>query len=404
MRTLLALLFTVVVAAPALAQEPIRVGLLTIRSGAVASCGRQMEEGFQIFVKERNGMVAGRKLEVFVGDSAGQPAQTRTKAQEHVERNKVHVIVGPIAAFEAIAISDYIRQVEMPTIISPASADDITQRKANLWFVRASMSASQPTHPLGEYAAKKLAYKRVATISDDFAYGHEHTAGFQRTFEENGGKIVQKLWPPLNVADYGSYITQLKTNVDAIYAGFGPQNGMRFIKQYREYGLKLPILGTVTTIDEGQMKAMGDEVLGTITAGSYSSVLDNPLNKKFVAAMQAEFKDEPGFCAISGYMGGVFLEAGAKAVNGKIEDKAAFMKALQGLRLPDSPLGPVKLDAYGNPVTNIYIRRVERRDGRLVNAIIETYPDVSQFWKYDPKTFLAAPVYSRDYPPAKNLE
>lgn len=404
MRTLLTLLLALAAAAPALAQEPIRVGLLTIRSGAVASCGRQMEEGFQVFVKERNGMVAGRKLEVFVGDSAGQPAQTRTKAQEHVERNKVHVIVGPIAAFEAIAISDYIRQVEMPTIISPASADDITQRKANLWFVRASMSASQPTHPLGEYAAKKLGYKRVATISDDFAYGHEHTAGFQRTFEDNGGKIVQKLWPPLNVADYGSYITQLKTNVDAIYAGFGPQNGMRFIKQYREYGLKLPILGTVTTVDEGHLKSMGDEALGTITAGSYSAVLDNPLNKKFVQTMQADYKDEPGFCAISGYMGGVFLEAGARAVNGKIEDKAAFMKALQGLRLPDSPLGPVKLDAYGNPVTNIYIRRVERRDGRLVNAIIETYPDVSQFWKYDPKAFLAAPVYSRDSPPARNLE
>jgi branched-chain amino acid transport system substrate-binding protein len=404
MRTLLTLLLALAAAAPALAQEPIRVGLLTIRSGAVASCGRQMEEGFQVFVKERNGMVAGRKLEVFVGDSAGQPAQTRTKAQEHVERNKVHVIVGPIAAFEAIAISDYIRQVEMPTIISPASADDITQRKANLWFVRASMSASQPTHPLGEYAAKKLGYKRVATISDDFAYGHEHTAGFQRTFEENGGKIVQKLWPPLNVADYGSYITQLKTNVDAIYAGFGPQNGLRFIKQFREYGLKTPILGTVTTIDEGHMKSMTDEFLGVITAGSYSSVLDNPLNRKFVAAMQSEFKDEPGFCAISGYMGGVFLEAGVKAVNGKIEDKAAFMKALHALSLPDSPVGPVKLDAYGNPITNIYIRRVERRDGRLVNAIIETYPDVSQFWKYDPKWFLGAPVYSRDYPPAKNLE
>jgi len=363
-----------------------------------------MEEGFQVFVKERNGTVAGRKLEVFVGDSAGQPAQTRTKAQEHVERNRVHVIVGPIAAFEAIAISDYIKQVEMPTIISPASADDITQRKANLWFVRASMSASQPTHPLGEYAARKLSYKRIATISDDFAYGHEHTAGFQRTFEENGGKIVQKLWPPLNVADYGSYITQLKTNVDAIYAGFGPQNGLRFIKQFREYGLKTPILGTVTTIDEGHMKSMTYDFLGVITAGSYSSVLDNPLNKKFVAAMQSEFKDEPGFCAISGYMGGVFLEAGVKAVNGKIEDKAAFMKALHSLNLPDSPLGPVKLDAYGNPITNIYIRRVERRDGRLVNAIVDTYPDVSQFWNYDPKTFLAAPVYSRDYPPAKNLE
>ena len=391
-------------AAPLSAQEPVRVGVLTIRSGPIASCGRQMEEGLQFALKERGGVLGGRKAEVFFGDSAGQPALTRAKALELVERNRVHVLTGPVAAFEAYAISDYVRQAEMPTIISPAAADDITQRKANPWFVRATMSGSQVTHPLGEYAAKKLGYKRIATIADDFAYGHEHTGGFQRTFEENGGKIVQKLWPPITTPDYGPYIAQLKTNVDAVYAGFGPTNGQRFLRQYKEFGLKLPVLGMVTTTEESSLKSMGDEALGVITAGTYSAALDTPINRKWVQAMRAEYKEDPGFCTIGGYLAVLFLEAGMKGVNGRVEDKAAFIKALRAIQLPDTPQGPIRLDSHGNPVVNVYIRRVEMRDGRLMNVVIDTYREVGQFWKYDPAAFLAAPVYSRDYPPAKNIE
>jgi branched-chain amino acid transport system substrate-binding protein len=289
-------------------------------------------------------------------------------------------------------------------IISPAAAEDITQRKVNPWFVRATMTSSQVTHPLGEYAARKLGYKRIATISDDFAYGHEHTAGFLRTFEENGGRIVQKLWPPITTPDYGPYIAQIKTNVDAIYAGFGPANGQRFLKQYKEFGMKLPVLGMVTTTEESSLKSMGDEALGVITAGTYSAALDTPANRKWVQAMRAEYKEDPGYCTIGGYLGALFLEAGMKTVNGRIEDKAAFMKALRAINLPDTPGGPIRLDSSGNPIVNVYIRRVERRDGRLMNVVIDTYRDVSQFWKYDPAAFLAAPVYSRDYPPAKNLD
>ena len=403
-RTAVALGLSAMLAAPVSAQEPVRVGVLTIRSGPIASCGRQMEEGFQFALKERVGIIAGRKIEATFGDSAGQPALTKSKTQELVERNRVHVLIGPVAAFEVYAITDYLRQAEIPTIISPAAAEDITQRRVNPWFVRATMTSSQVTHPLGEYAAKKLGYKRIATISDDFAYGHEHTAGFQRTFEENGGRIVQKLWAPIATPDYGVYIAQIKPNVDAIYAGFGPSNGQRFLKQYKEFGAKLPVLGMVTTTEESSLKSMGEEALGVITAGTYSAAIDTPTNRKWVQAMRAEYKEDPGYCTIGGYLGALFIEAGMKAVNGRIEDKAAFMKALRAVTLPDTPQGPIRLDTYGNPVVNVYIRRVERRDGRLMNVVIDTYRDVSQFWKYDAAAFLAAPVYSRDYPPAKYLE
>jgi ABC-type branched-subunit amino acid transport system substrate-binding protein len=237
--------------APVTAQEPLRLGVLTIRSGPIASCGRQMEEGLQFGLKERGGMLGGRKVEVFFGDSAGQPAQTRAKTLELVERNRVHVLT------------------------------------------------------------------------------------------------------PIVTPDYAPFIAQLKTNVDAIYAGFGPTNGQRFLKQYSEFGLKLPVLGMVTTTEESSLKSTGDEALGVITAGTYSAAIDTPTNRKWVQAMRAEYKDDPGYCTIGGSLGVLFVDAGLKGAGGRVEDKAAFMKALRAVQLADTPQGPIRLDAYGNPIVNV---------------------------------------------------
>src|SRR5215471_11676860 len=141
--------------------EPLRLGFLSVRTGALAAGGRQMEEGIQLFLKERNNTIAGRKVELFIADTGGNPAQAKTKIQELVERNKVHVVIGPLAAFEAIAIDDYIRQTRTPTVSCSAAAEDLTQRKPNPWFVRTVGTSAQPNHALGEYAAKTLGYKRV---------------------------------------------------------------------------------------------------------------------------------------------------------------------------------------------------------------------------------------------------
>jgi branched-chain amino acid transport system substrate-binding protein len=384
--------------------EPLRIGFLTVRSGALAAGGRQLEEGIQLFLKERNNMIAGRKVELIVADTGGNPAGAKNKTQELVERNKVHVIIGPLAAFEAIAIDDYIRQTRTPTVADSAAAEDLTQRKVNPWFVRSVGSSAQPNQALGEYAAKVLGYKRVAIIADDFAYGHETAAGFQRVFEDNGGKVVQKLWPPLNVADYGSYIGQLKQNVDAVFAGFAGANGLRFLKQYKEYGMKAPVLGSMTTADEGILKQMGEEAIGVVTGGWYAAGIDTPDNKRFVAAVNKEYGADPGYYTLGAYSAGVLVEAAAKAVNGKVEDKEAFMKALRNPGAVHDARGDWKIDEYGNPTMTMYIRKVERKDGKLVNTVVKTYPNTSQFWTYDPKAFLAAPVYSRDVPPARNLE
>jgi len=387
--------------------EPLKLGFLTVRSGPLAAGGRQMEEGITLFLKERNYMLAGRKVELIIADTGGQPAQAKSKTQELIEREKVQVVIGPLATFEALAIDDYIAGAKVP-LITPTSAaqNDLAQQKRNDYVIHAAGTAAQPMHVLGQYAAKKLGYKRIAMIADDFAYGHEGAAGFQRVFEDNGGRVVQKLWSPLNTPEYGVYVGQLKTNVDAIYAGFAGINGARFLRQFQEYqsAKRMPVLGNPTAVDEGVLRNMGDEALGVWSASWYSAGLDTPENQRFVAGIQKEYKVTPGFYTAGTYTAGLFLEAAMNAVKGRFEDKPAFVAALHAVKLASGPMGPIRVDEYGKPVLNIYIRKVERRDGQLVNSIVETFREVNQFWTYEPKAFMSGPQYSRDQPAARFLE
>ncbi|HEY6862628.1 MAG TPA: ABC transporter substrate-binding protein [Burkholderiales bacterium] len=383
---------------------PIRLGLMTVKTGPLASGGIDMERALVHYLKERNNTLVGRKVDLFVGDSGGVPAQARTKIQELVERDKIQLMIGPLATAEALAADDYIRQQHLLTL-SVAAADDMTQRKPNPWFTRGTSTASQCAHPMADYCYKTLGYRRMVLIADDIAYGHEMCAGFQRVFEELGGKVVQKTFPPLTVPDYGTYLAQLNQKADAIYLGFAGSNGFRYLRQFNEYGLngKIKVVGGMTALDEAVLRNMGDEALGILTACWYSAEIDNPINKKFAADFRKEWKYDPGFYAAATYTEAAVLEATLKRINGRIEDKEGFMKAVRGIKV-DTCRGPVSFDKYGNVVGNVYIRKVARKEGRLVNEVVHTYPNVSQFWTYDPDQYLKNPPYSRDYPPAKNLE
>ena len=392
-------------ALPARAQgAPLRLGLMTVKTGPLASGGIDMERALVQYLKERKNTLSGRKVELFVGDSAGVPAQARTKIQELVERDRIQVMIGPLAAAEALAADDYIRQAKLLTL-SVAAAEDLTQRKPNPWFIRGTSTSAQCAHPAADYAYKELKLRRMATMADDFAYGHEMCAGFQRVFEELGGKIVQKMFPPLAVPDYGTYLAQLKTNIDGIFLGFAGANGFRYLRQFNEYGMrgKVTPVGGMTALDEAVLRNMGDEALGIVTSCWYSAEIENPINQKFADAFRKEWKYDPGFYAAATYTEAAVLEATLGRIKGNIEDKEGFMKAARAIKV-DTCRGPVSFDEYGNVVGNVYIRKVERKDGRLVNRVIKTYPNVSQFWTYKPEEFLKNPVYSRDYPPAKNLE
>ena len=389
---------------PAIAQgAPFKLGLLTVKTGPLAQGGIQMEQGVQTFLKEKNMMMGGRKVEFFSADTGGNPAGTKTKVQELVERDKVDVILGPLAAFELLAITDYIAQVKTP-LLSLAAAEDMTQRPANPYFIRASATSAQAMHPMADYAAKELKLKRIITISEDFAFGHEQMGGFQQTFEQAGGKILKKVWPPLVTPDYTPYVAQID-DCDGVCQGFAGSNPLRFMKAYAAAGLKHPVVTGETGGDDALLKSFGDEAIGLISSIPYTLDLDTDGNKRFVDGMLKNYDTVPGQYAALLYVNCQVVEAALKALGGDASDKQKLITAMRAVNLTDTPRGPLKFDHFGNVIGDFYIRKLGKEGAKyglkLWNKTVKTYHDVSQFWTYDEKKFLAQPVYSRDYPPLK---
>jgi branched-chain amino acid transport system substrate-binding protein len=383
---------------------PFKIGLLTVKTGPLAQGGIQMEQGIATLLKEKGSRLGGRTVELLVADTGGNPAGARTKAQEVIERDKVNVILGPLAAFELLAITDYVRDNATP-LISLAAAEDVTQRKANPFVIRPSATSGQCSHAMADYAAKDLKLTRMATISEDFAFGHEQMAAFQRVFEDAGGKIVKKLWPPLVTPDYTPFVSQIG-NVGGVFNGFAGSNPVKFMRTYADLGLKdkIPLLAGWTAMDDALLRSLGDEAVGVISAAYYSASFGSDSNKRFVAAMQKEYNVLPGGYSAGMYVAGQCVEAALQALGTQSDDRKALAEALHKVSIADTPRGAVKFDQYGNVVGDVFIRRCEKQGSQLVNTVIKTYPNVSQFWTYNEKEFLANPVYSRDYPPARNLE
>jgi branched-chain amino acid transport system substrate-binding protein len=380
-----------------------KLGLLTVKTGPLAQGGIQMEQGVLTYLKEKNNMMAGRKVEFFSADTGGNPAGTKTKVQELVERDKVDVILGPLAAFELLAITDYIAKSKTP-LLSLAAAEDMTQRKPNPYFIRASATSAQAMHPMADYAAKEMKLKRVITISEDFAFGYEQMGGFQQVFEDNGGKILKKLWPPIVTPDYTPYLAQI-ADCDGVCQGFAGSNPLRFMKQYANAGLKFPVVAGEAGGDDALLKSFGDEAIGLMSCCPYTLDLETDGNQRFVKAVMKDFNTVPGQYAALLYVNCQVVEAGLKALGGDASDKSKLITAMRAVSLTDTPRGPLKFDHFGNVIGDFYIRKLGK-DGakyglKLWNKTVKTYHNVSQFWNYDEKKFLAQPVYSRNYPPLK---
>jgi branched-chain amino acid transport system substrate-binding protein len=388
--------------APAIAQAaPFKLGLLTVKTGPLAQGGNQMEQGVLTFLKETDYTMAGRKVELVTADTGGAPAGAKTKVQELVERDKVDAILGPLAAFELLAITDYIRDQKMP-LLSLAAADDLSQRRPNPYFLRASATSSQAMHPMGHYAATELKLKRVVTVVEDLAFGYEQMGGFQASFEKDGGCIVNKLWPPLVTPDYTPYIAQIG-ECDGVCQGFAGSNPLRFMKAYASAALKYPVVTGWTGGDDALLKSFGEEAIGLVSCSAYSLEIPTERNQRFIDGMLKNFNTVPGFYAAGLYINCQVVEAGLKAAGGDVDDKDKFVAALRAVNLTDTPRGPLKFDHFGNVVGNFYVRRCGTGGAKyglkLWNSIIKTYENVSQFWTWPEAEFLAHPVYSRDYPP-----
>ena len=382
---------------------PIKIGLMAPLTGVLAAGGKELVEGFELWW-ERNGReIAGRKIEITVEDDASNPDTALQKARRLVEQTNVHFLVGNIVANTGLAVANYVKGNGVPYFIPVIAADDLTQRKRIPNVIRvAGYSASQMPRPLADFAFKKKGLRKIITISQDYTFGHEQCGGFAQVFTELGGSIVAQHWNPLNTQDFSPYIAQIQAaSPDAVFAMETGADATRLIQQWSNFGLKdkIVLLGAQNFTDQSVIRTLGAEAEGILSSAHFAEGNDAPATKKFVAEYEAAYKHLPSIYGFSHYSAAMWLAEAIKTVSGNVEDRPKFLEAVRHTVLTGSPLGrPVRLDAYGNPVYDVFIRNVVKRpDGRYWNVPIDTYPNVSQFWTYNPEEYLKQPPYSRTF-------
>ncbi|HWS06391.1 MAG TPA: ABC transporter substrate-binding protein [Xanthobacteraceae bacterium] len=396
--------------APAAAQEELRIGLIAPVTGPFAQVGTDMTNGFKMYLDEVNSNFAGAKVNLIIEDSQAKPDTAVTKAKKLILEDHVQLLVGGVLAPEGYALAPVSTAEKTVYIASVPAADDLTQRQLGNYpyFIRTSWTSSQPHHPLGQWACDQ-GYKKIVAIAADYAFGYEVVGGFQKAFEDCGGKIIQKIWPPLGTKDFGPYIPTIKDDADAVFSLMVGPMALQFPKQLRQSGFTKPIVGGGTSYDEAALPFMGDEAIGDVSALQYSAGLQTPRNEAFVKAYRAKYGKVPSYFSESNYTTAMMIDMVMKQTKGAWPGPEAFIAKMLTLKV-DAPRGPVSFDDMRNPIQNIYIKKVEKTKmfgydkDELWNVVIKTYPAVSQFWTYGKDAFLKQPVYSRDFPPCKYCE
>jgi len=389
--------------------DELHIGFIAPMTGIFAQVGKDMVDGFQLYLTEHGNKLGGMDVKVIFEDDQAKPDLGVTKAKKLILSDKVDMFIGGVLASTGYALAPV--STEMKTVYIPSipAADDLTQRQADKYpyLIRTGWTSSQPNHPLGQWACDQ-GYKKIAAVSADYAFGYEQVGGFQKTFEDCGGKIIQKIWPPLGTKDFGPFIPTIKADADAVFSLMVGPMALQFPKQLRASGYKKPIIGGGTSYDEFALPFMGDEVVGDVSSLQYSAALTTPKNEAFVKAYRAKYGKVPSYFSESNYTTAQLIDETIKKLNGK-PGAEQFVKTMAALTV-DAPRGPVSFDDMRNPIQNIYIKKVEKKKmfgndkDELWNTVIKTYPNVSQFWIYGKDKFLAQPVYSRDYPPCQYCE
>ncbi len=396
-----------VAGAPPAAAEELRIGFLAPTTGIFAQIGKDMVDGFRMYLDEHKGKLGGMDVKFLVEDEQGKPDTAVTKARKLVLQDKVHFFMGGLLASTGYALAPVSTAEKVMYISSVAAADDLTQRDLPKYpfFIRTSWTSSQPSHPFGQWACEQ-GIKTVAAVGADYAFGYEVVGGFQRAFEACGGQIVQKVWVPLGTKDFGPYIPTIK-KADKVFSLMVGPGALQFPKQMSGAGRREPMIGGGASYDEFVLPAMGDEVIGHISPLQYSAALDTPKNAAFVKAYRARFGKVPSYYSESNYTTAQMIDEVIRRTGGKYPGHAEFIKLLSSMKF-DTIRGPVSFDEMRNPVQNIYVKKVEKKKmfgydkDELWNTVIKTYANVGQFGQFKKDEFLKTPVYGRDYPPCKH--
>jgi branched-chain amino acid transport system substrate-binding protein len=252
---------------------------------------------------------------------------------------------------------------------------------------------------LGDWAYKDAGYKKVVTVAEDYAFPYAQVGGFMKTFCAAGGRVPKKFWVPIGTSDYSSIFPQIPKDVDAIFVALGGTDAVNFVNQMDEYGQlgKKPLLGGTVTVDATQLASVGEKLNGVVSGSIMSGDINTPAFKQLDAAFEKLRGRPPSLFVENYYRGAKFAILALQAINGNIEDQTAFRQALLKVEF-DAPASRVKLDQWHNIVTDTFLNQVKLINGEWRNSVIKTYPQVSQFWTFDPEEYQSEPPYDRDHP------
>ena len=360
------------------AQADLKIGLILPMSGPFSAYGKQIEHGVRLYLAQHGDRLAGQKVELLLRDDTGiAPEVDKRLAQELVVKDNVDILAGFGLTPSAFAAAPIATEAKKPMIVMNAATSAVSSKSP--YIVRVSMTLPQNTAPIASWAAKQ-GIRKVITVVSDYGPGHDAEAQFKATFAAGGGTVIDGIRTPAKNPDFAPFLQRIKDQKpDAVFL-FVPagEQGVAFMKGFAERGLGqsgIKLIATGDLTDEDVLDAIGDAALGIVTSFHYADAHKSPENASYTAAYAKAYPaDRPNFMSVGGYDGMRLVDL-VLAKTGGSADADKFVEAAKGLKWT-SPRGPLAIDpATRDPIQNIYIRRVERVGGRLVNVEIDLVPD-----------------------------
>jgi branched-chain amino acid transport system substrate-binding protein len=358
------------------AKAPIRIGNINSYTGGIAYAAENNLNGMSLYFDSIDWTIAGRKIELIKEDDQFNPQIGLQKAKKLIESDNVDLVLGVQASNVALAILNYMKQRKAFYVVSGAGTDSITWDRYPYLF-RTSISTYQLSTPMARYIYENLG-KEIVTVASDYAGGRDVMAQFKGPYIARGGKVLKEIWPPLGTTDFSPYLTDIKSIDPPLTYDFMPgADGVRFIQQYSEFGLKakMPLTG-FTIIDSQTVSALGKTAVGVISSLTYTDTVDNPESKQFTANFRAKYKYSPDLFADYGYVGAKTIGEALKMTDGNASDKDALAEAMNKVKF-NAPRGPFRMDpATHNPIQDIYICEVIDSGDGISTKILYTAKDV----------------------------
>lgn len=362
-------------AAGASAQDKIKVGFMLPYSGTYAALGTAIENGFRLYVAEQGGKLGGREIEYFKVDDESNPAKASENANRLIKRDQVDVLIGTVHSGVAMALAKAAKDSNTTLIVPNAGADAITGPMCGAGIFRTSFTNWQPAFAMGPVAATK-GHKTAITVTWKYAAGDEAVNGFQEGFEKAGGKVQKQLSVPFPNVEFQSLLTEIAAaKPDMVFAFFAGGGAVKFVQDYHAAGLgkTIPLYGSGFLTD-GTLKAQGDSAQGLLTTLHYADGLNTPRDNAFREAYTKAHTIAPDVYAVQGYDAAQMMQAGLAAVKGDIGRKDDFRRAMRSATI-DSPRGQFTLSPAGNPVQDIYLRKVAGLDNVVQEVAVRKLAD-----------------------------